>query len=383
MSLIDRVSAKHSAVPMPAKPAAVAAAPKTKFVPKKKRAAAEMEEQFADDALLDTAADALEPADALTSTDVADVDSAAAADDAAFDDFAAEFKSAGKNIDAESKTLDAGASSAGPSSSAASTGAPRTPGSKRQSREFELDYDRLNKFGFITPKMRRSRISEEFRLIKRRLMQRMSLSRGKSKRQRGREHVIIVTSARPSEGKSFVAVNLALSIILDEGLNVMLVDGDVARPSISKIFGLRNDLPGLTDLLLGDADNLHDVLLREQKLPLSLLAAGAVVPSATDLFSSDEMHSLVTDMASRYSDRIIIFDAPPLLASTEPVALAEHAGQIVLTIDAQRTTSGAVDSALDLLESDQNVNLVLNKTSVGNRTEQFGSYYEAYNQIAS
>jgi len=108
-----------------------------------------------------------------------------------------------------------------------------------------------------------------------------------------------------------------------------------------------------------------------------------VVPSATDLFSSDEMHSLVTDMASRYSDRIIIFDAPPLLASTEPVALAEHAGQIVLTIDAQRTTSGAVDSALDLLESDQNVNLVLNKTSVGNRTEQFGSYYEAYNQIAS
>lgn len=255
--------------------------------------------------------------------------------------------------------------------------------SKRQSREFELDFDRLNKFGFITPKMRRSRLSEEFRLIKRRLMQRMSLTRGESKRQRGREHVILLTSARPSEGKSFVAVNLALSIILDEGLNVMLVDGDVARPSISKIFGLRNDLPGLTDLLLGDAHNLPDVLLREKSRPLSVLAAGAVVPSATDLFSSESMHNLVNDMASRYSDRIIIFDAPPLLASTEPVALAEHAGQIVMAIDAQRTTRAAVDSALDLLDSDQNVNLVLNKTSVGTRTEQFGSYYEAYNQSAS
>ena len=94
------------------------------------------------------------------------------------------------------------------------------------------------------------------------------------------------------------------------------------------------------------------------------------------------MRQLVTDIASRYTDRIIIFDAPPLLASTEPVALAEHAGQTVLVVDAERTSRTAIDSALDLLETDQNVNLVLNKTTVRNRTEQFGSYYEAYNQAA-
>jgi len=258
------------------------------------------------------------------------------------------------------------------------------PARQSRSREFVFDHKRLEKFGFITPKVRRSRISEEFRLIKRRLMQRMSLSAKKKKSrgtQRGdRSHVILVTSARPSEGKSFVAMNLALSIIFDEGLNVLLVDGDVARPSMSKILGLRNDLPGLTDLLLEDEGSLHDVLLREHEHPLTYLAAGAMVASATDLFAGDRMETLVADIAERYSDRIIIFDAPPLLASTEPVALAEHAGQIVMVVDSEKTSRSAVDSALDLLVTDQNVNLVLNKTTVGNRTEQFGSYYEAYNQ---
>lgn len=264
-------------------------------------------------------------------------------------------------------------------------GAPARGRGPATSREFEIDFQRLAQFGFITPGARRSRVSEEFRLIKRRLMQRMSLTaKTKGRRhQRGREHVVLVTSARPSEGKSFIAVNLALSIILDEGFNVMLVDADVARPSISNIFGLRNDLPGLTDLLLGEENRLSDVLLRETNQPLSLLAAGGQVASATDLFGSEDMRQLVTDISSRYTDRIIIFDAPPLLASTEPVALAEHAGQVVLVVDAERTSRAAIDSALDLLESDQNVNLVLNKTTVRNRTEQFGSYYEAYNQDVS
>lgn len=295
------------------------------------------------------------------------------------DDFAAEFDG---SIRGESKVMSqVMAKAAAPMPSARgrsqSSNVPAL-----QSREFEIDFERLKTFGFISPDGRRSRVSEEFRLIKRRLMQRMSLNARTNRKQRGREHVILVTSSRPSEGKSFIATNLALSIILDEGLNVMLVDADVARPSISNIFGLRNDLPGLTDLLLGQEGRLSDVLLRESNLPLSFLAAGGAVDSATDLFGGDDMRQLVTDIASRYTDRIIIFDAPPLLASTEPVALAEHAGQTVLVVDAERTSRTAIDSALDLLETDQNVNLVLNKTTVRNRTEQFGSYYEAYNQAA-
>ena len=302
------------------------------------------------------------------------------------DDFAAEYegtnRSSSKVVQGESKVMSqVMAKAAAPLPSlrgkSRSQNLPAT-----MSREFEIDFERLKQFGFISPDGRRSRVSEEFRLIKRRLMQRMSLKARNKRKQRGREHVILVTSSRPSEGKSFIATNLALSIILDEGLNVMLVDADVARPSISNIFGLRNDLPGLTDLLLGQEGRLSDVLLRESNLPLSFLAAGGAVDSATDLFGGDDMRQLVTDIASRYTDRIIIFDAPPLLASTEPVALAEHAGQTVLVVDAERTSRAAIDSALDLLETDQNVNLVLNKTTVRNRTEQFGSYYEAYNQAA-
>ncbi len=302
------------------------------------------------------------------------------------DDFAAEYdgatNSSSKLIEGDSKVMSqVMAKAAAPAPSRrARQGSNNLPATL--SREYEIDFERLKQFGFISPDSRRSRVSEEFRLIKRRLMQRMSLNARNKRKQRGREHVILVTSARPSEGKSFIAVNLALSIILDEGLNVMLVDADVARPSISNIFGLRNDLPGLTDLLLGQEGRLSDVLLRESNLPLSFLAAGGAVDSATDLFGGDDMRQLVTDIASRYTDRIIIFDAPPLLASTEPVALAEHAGQTVLVVDAERTSRTAIDSALDLLETDQNVNLVLNKTTVRNRTEQFGSYYEAYNQAA-
>lgn len=253
---------------------------------------------------------------------------------------------------------------------------PREPA--KQSSEFVLDFARLRENGFITPYNRRSRVSEEFRLIKRRLMQRMALNReGGQVRARGREHVILVTSARPGEGKSFNAVNLALSIVLDEGFNVLLVDADVARPSLSKQFNVQAPR-GLTDLLGTNPPDMADVLLRERNHPLSFLPAGTSVASATDLFGSPRMNALMDDIADRYTDRIIIFDGPPLLASTEPVVLAQHVGQIVFVVDSDRTSRSAVESALDLLDRHDNVNLVLNKASAQGNTDQFGSYYDAY-----
>ncbi len=259
---------------------------------------------------------------------------------------------------------------------------------RKRSREFALNFDRLRKFGFITPSARRSRLSEEIRLIKRRLIRRMTLEetarrpgQSRSRAPRGRQHVILFTSAKPSEGKSFVAVNLALSIILDEGLNVLLVDADAARPSLSKILGLKPNLKGLTDLLEEARHGRSDVsgrMLRTPDHPLTFIPAGEAVESATDLYGGDAMRSLMADLADRYSDRIILIDGPPLLASTEPVELARHAGQVVMVVDAERTTRKAVEAALDLLGPECNVNLVLNKATASGRLEQFGSYYEAY-----
>ncbi|MDD2868125.1 P-loop NTPase [Neomegalonema sp.] len=266
--------------------------------------------------------------------------------------------------------------------------APRDVDGRKRSREFALNFDRLRKFGFITPSARRSRLSEEIRLIKRRLIRRMTLEETarrpgqmRSRAPRGRQHVILFTSAKPSEGKSFVAVNLALSIILDEGLNVLLVDADAARPSLSKILGLKPNLKGLTDLLEEARHGRSDVsgrMLRTPDHPLTFIPAGEAVESATDLYGGDAMRSLMADLADRYSDRIILIDGPPLLASTEPVELARHAGQVVMVVDAERTTRKAVEAALDLLGPECNVNLVLNKATASGRLEQFGSYYEAY-----
>ncbi|MEO1291736.1 MAG: P-loop NTPase [Pseudomonadota bacterium] len=262
-----------------------------------------------------------------------------------------------------------------------------------RSDDFSINFKRLRRWGFLTPDTRRSRTSEEMRLIKRRLMQRMTLSQAAKDRpekattrtrgrgtphKRGREHVILVTSARPNEGKSFVSTNLALSIVLDEGYNVLLGDADVLRPSLSKILGIGGRPPGLTDLLTTGGPSIPQVMLRESTLPLSFIGAGTAVASATDLFGGMKMSDMISDIADRYDDRIIIFDAPPLLASTEPVALAQHVGQILLVVDAESTPRGAVEAALDLLEPDAQVSLVLNNSTMKYRLEQFGTYYDYY-----
>lgn len=250
---------------------------------------------------------------------------------------------------------------------------------KNKSNTFALDFNRLDKMGFISPTSRKSRTSEEFRLIKRRLMRRMTLNSKKSATETSKAHVILVTSSRPSEGKSFTAMNLALSIVLDEGFNVLLVDGDVARPSLGRLIDISSRQKGLTNILSEEAVSISSVMYRERQHPLSYIGAGSAVASATDLFTSSKMSEFVNDIANRYSDRIIIFDAPPLLASTEPVALATHVGQVVMVVDADNTSGLALETALDLLETKDNLSLVLNKMSILNSNEQFGTYYESYN----
>lgn len=246
-------------------------------------------------------------------------------------------------------------------------------------RTFSFDFERLDRMGFITPVSRKSRTSEEFRLIKRRLMRRMTITSKTPDGSPSKEHVILVTSSRPSEGKSFTAVNLALSIILDEGFNVLLIDGDVARPSLGRILDISSRQRGLTNILRSDSQDISSVMFRERQYPLSYIGAGSAVASATDLFSSKNMYKFMDDIANRYRDRIIIFDAPPLLASTEPVALAAHVGQIVMVVDANNTSRLALETALDLLDNKDNLNFVLNKMSNLNSNEQFGTYYETYN----
>jgi exopolysaccharide/PEP-CTERM locus tyrosine autokinase len=170
----------------------------------------------------------------------------------------------------------------------------------------------------------------------------------------------MVTSSLPGEGKTFCAINLAMSIAMELDHTVLLVDADVARPSVLRTLGLPAQR-GLMDILLDDKLDLSDVMLRTNVDTLSILSAGASNPRATELLASQSMSNLVYEIANRYPDRIVIFDSPPLLLTSEAHVLASHMGQIVMVIEAETTTQHAVSESLRQLEGCSNVNLVYNK----------------------
>jgi len=227
------------------------------------------------------------------------------------------------------------------------------------SRRVEIDLDMLAATGIISPGSARSQMADQFRVIKRPLIKN-AMGKGASIIANG--NLIMVTSALPGEGKSFTSINLAMSIATELDNTVMLVDADVARPSVMKMLGLP-DGPGLLDLVLGDARDLSSVLLRTNVEKLTILPSGTPHPRATELLASDAMVRLLEDMAARYPDRIIVFDSPPLLLTTEARVLATHMGQIVVVVHAGKTLQSEVKQALSTIESCPVKMLLLNRSS--------------------
>jgi receptor protein-tyrosine kinase len=240
----------------------------------------------------------------------------------------------------------------------------------RRSKTVEIDLARLAAAGYVTPTAPRSRLADEMRMIKRPLV---SNAQGKSAAPVQAANLIMVTSALPGEGKTFMSINLAISIAMELDTTVLLVDADVARPAIPDRLGLSNDR-GLLDLLTSRDIDVADAMLRTNIERLSVLTAGTPHSRATELLASEGMERLVDEMASRYPDRILVFDAPPLLSSTESRVLATHMGQIVLVVEADRTPQASVRQALAAVEQCPVVMTVLNKIE---RSET-GSYYGSY-----
>ena len=224
--------------------------------------------------------------------------------------------------------------------------------------QVQLDLAKMRDMGLVTAAGGRTTLLEEFRMIKRPL-----LKRAFSERTAGQmpPNLIMMTSSLPGEGKTYCAINLAMSIAMELDHTVLLVDADVARPSILRTLGVPAER-GLMDILVDDKLDLSDVLLRTNVDTLSILSAGTSTPRATELLASSTMSSLVTEIANRYPDRVVIFDSPPLLLTSESRVLASHMGQIVVVVEAQTTTQHAVKEALHKLEGIKNVNLIYNKT---------------------
>jgi protein-tyrosine kinase len=249
------------------------------------------------------------------------------------------------------------ASAVAPSAAAAAQPAAK-PGRKISTRRVELDLNRMRETGMVTAASGRTRLLEDFRVIKRPLLQRAFAERAEGS-QPG--NLIMVTSSLPGEGKTYCAINLAMSIAMELDHTVLLVDADVARPSVLRSLGLPAHR-GLMDMLVDDKLDMADVMLRTNIDTLTILPAGTTTPHATELLASSAMTNLVEEIANRYSDRIVIFDSPPLLLTSESRVLASHMGQIVMVVEAQTTTQHAVKEALQQLQDCPNVNLIYNKT---------------------
>ena len=224
-------------------------------------------------------------------------------------------------------------------------------------RRVELDLAKMRDMGLVTAAGGRTSLLEEFRIIKRPLLKRAFAERAPGDMP---PNLIMVTSSLPGEGKTYCAINLAMSIAMELDHTVLLVDADVARPSVLRTLGLPAER-GLMDMLVDDSLDMSNVLLRTNVDTLTILPAGTSTPRATELLASSTMTNLVIEIANRYPDRVVIFDSPPLLLTSESRVLASHMGQIVMVVEAQTTTQHAVNEALHRLEGIKNVNLIYNK----------------------
>jgi len=236
----------------------------------------------------------------------------------------------------------------------------KTAATQSESRRVDIDLQTLASMGIGVPGASRSQIADQYRVIKRPLIKN-AMGRGASVIANG--NLIMVTSALPGEGKTFTSINLALSIAAELDNSVLLVDADVARPSLMRALGLPTGSPGLLDLVLDDTKDLSSVLLKTNVEKLSILPSGTPHPRATELLASDAMVRLLEEIAARYPDRIIVFDSPPLLITTESRVLATHMGQIVMVVHAGKTLQSDVKRALSTIESCPVKLMLLNRSS--------------------
>lgn len=254
--------------------------------------------------------------------------------------------------------------------SATSPTAPKENRPKRPPEE--IDLAALREAGYITPDMPPNLMSEEFRIIKRSLLLK-AFAKGE-KSSGTNNNVILVTSSNPSEGKTFCTINLALSIATEQDVTVLLVDADFSKPEILNRLGIKGGR-GLMDVVADGKVDVGDCLVRTNIPNLVLLPAGRQHNLTTELLASERMAKMVSEISARYPDRIVIFDSPPVLASSAASVLALYMGQTVFVIEAEKTTEPQIKESLGMISACENINLLLNKTRYNGSNKKFATYY--------
>jgi receptor protein-tyrosine kinase len=231
----------------------------------------------------------------------------------------------------------------------------------------------LERAGMIDWEQPRSRVAEEFRIAQRQIL-RNAASPATS--EQGQGNLIMITSARPGEGKSFFALNLASSIARQRDHDVLLVITDHKRDSIGPALGL-SAARGLLDLMVDPTLDPDDLIVRTGLNHLSILPIGQQGALSGELFASRRATRLIQSLARRYADRLVILDTPPCLAASEPGILAPIVGQTVMVVEAEKTQREEIETSIELIQDCPAITLLLNKVQLENR-HGFGSYYSSY-----
>tara|TARA_B100000929_G_C15504493_1_gene418426 strand:+ start:47 stop:946 length:900 start_codon:yes stop_codon:yes gene_type:complete len=247
------------------------------------------------------------------------------------------------------------------------------PSGIKQKHKFKLNFEQLEERGFVSTTGQRKQINEEYREIKRKLL---ANAFGPISKTLSNSNVIMVTSGRPSEGKTFTAANLALSIASEQDKTVLLVDADVLKPNVLRTLGLERR-KGLMEYLMGEVEEVSDVLYPTNIDTLKIIPAGKYDHRTTELLASQRMHDTVDEFANRYKDRVVIIDTPPLIGITESAVLANFAGQAVVVVEEGRSKLNDIKFSIERLNPEMAVGFVVNKSIDSSSLNGYYGYYYA------
>jgi exopolysaccharide/PEP-CTERM locus tyrosine autokinase len=204
-------------------------------------------------------------------------------------------------------------------------------------------------------------VLEEYKILRTQILQRTKA---------GHHNTLMITGARPGEGKTLTAINLAISLAQEVDKTVLLVDADLRYPSVHEYFGLPRG-PGLVDYLTGSLP-LSQLLVHPEGFDkLVILPAGRMVAGAAELISSPMMADLVKELKQFYPDRYVLFDLPPLLSFADPLAFAPLVDGIMLVVEMGKTAREDIQKCVELLKDFSILGLVLNKV----KKEDHAYYY--------
>lgn len=235
-----------------------------------------------------------------------------------------------------------------------------------------VDRTHLREQGLIVPEGSITALMEEFRIIKRQLLLHVSDMRRAGMGAAAQR--ILICSAHPGEGKTYCAVNLALSIAAEKESEVLLVDADFAKPSVLSSLGLPGG-PGLMDALIDPRSDVADFVIGTDVPGLWVLPAGNGSATDSEHLNASRTSAVLDRLTQGSPHRIVIFDSPPVLAASPAAELAKHVGQAVVIVRADRTGQGALEDTVSLLAGCRNIELLLNAVNFSPSGRRFGTYY--------